>query len=105
VALKLKSSASGPRNELPPPPEAFSDEASEVIRAWVVDGGLHVSMMKSFDEAEVWGVLLADIARHAANIYAREDGGSVEEITARIAGIFRSELMDPTDEVATESIQ
>ena len=105
MAIKLKGAATGPKNELPPPPEAFSEEASEVIRAWVVDGGLHVSMMKSFDEAEVWGVLLADIARHAANIYAREDGASVEEITAKIAGIFRSELMDPTDEVATESIQ
>ena len=105
MAIKLKGAAGGPKNELPPPPEAFSEEASEVIRAWVVDGGLHVSMMKSFDEAEVWGVLLADIARHAANIYAREDGGSVEEVLARIAGVFRSELMDPTDEAVTESIQ
>ena len=105
MALKLKSVGSGPKNELPPPPEAFAEEASEVIRAWVVDGGLHVSMMKSFDEPEVWGVLLADIARHAANIYAREDGGSVEEVLAQIAGIFRSELMDPTDEAVTESIQ
>ena len=105
MALKLKSAGSGPANELPPPPEAFSAEASEVIRAWVVDGGLHVSMMKSFDEPEVWGVLLADVARHAANIYAREDGGSMEEVLARIAGIFRSELMDPTDEAVTESIQ
>jgi hypothetical protein len=105
MALKLKSVGSGPKNELPPPPEAFAEEASEVIRAWVVDGGLHVSMMKSFDEAEVWGVLLADIARHAANIYAREDGGSVDEVLARIAGVFRSELMDPTDEAVTESIQ
>ena len=105
MALKLKSAGSGPANELPPPPEAFSAEASEVIRAWVVDGGLHVSMMKSFDEPEVWGVLLADVARHAANIYAREDGGSMEEVLARIAGVFRSELMDPTDEVTTENIQ
>jgi hypothetical protein len=105
MALKLKSAGSGPANELPPPPEAFSAEASEVIRAWVVDGGLHVSMMKSFDEPEVWGVLLADVARHAANIYAREDGGSMEEVLARIAGIFRSELMDPTDDAVTESIQ
>ena len=105
MALKLKSAGSGPANELPPPPEAFSAEASEVIRAWVVDGGLHVSMMKSFDEPEVWGVLLADVARHAANIYGREDGGSVDETLARIAGVFRSELMDPTDEVSTENIQ
>jgi hypothetical protein len=45
------------------------------------------------------------VARHAANIYAREDGGSMEEVLARIAGIFRSELMDPTDDAVTESIQ
>ncbi len=105
MAVKLKSAASGPKNELPPPPEAFSEEASEVLRAWVVDGGLHVSMMKSFEDPGVWGVLLADIARHAANIYNNENGGSSEEVLAQIAGYFRSELIEPTDEVETDAIQ
>ncbi len=100
----VKPKLGGAKNELPPPMEAFSDDASEVLRAWVVDGGLHVSMMKSFDDPGVWGVLLADLARHAANIYAQEDGGSGEEILAEIAGVFRSELTDPTDEVETTSI-
>ena len=105
MAVKLKSAASGPKNELPPPPEAFAAEASEVLRAWVVDGGLHVSMMKSFEDPGVWGVLLADIARHAANIYVTEDGSSAEEVLAQIAGFFRSELIEPTDEVETDAIQ
>ena len=108
MAIKLKgagTSMGAAKNELPPPPQAFSDEAQEVLRAWVVDGRLHVSMMRSFDDPMVWGVLLADIARHAANIYVTEDGSSADEILAQIAGFFRSELMEPTDEVETDAIQ
>jgi hypothetical protein len=104
MAPKLKSLGGNAKNELPPPPQAFSDEAQEVLRAWVVDGGLHVSMMKSFDDPMVWGVLLADVARHAARIYAEEDGQTEEEVAARIASVFRAEISQPTDVGSTESI-
>jgi hypothetical protein len=91
-------------NELPPPPQAFSTEAQEVLRAWIVDGGLHVSMMKSFDDPMVWGVLLADVARHAARIYAQEDGKSEDEVVELVASTFMSEISRPTDVGSTEAV-
>ena len=104
MAPKLKSLGGNAKNELPPPPQAFSDEAQEVLRAWVFDGGLHVSMMKSFDDPMVWGVLLADVARHAARIYAEEDGRTEDEVAAHIASIFSAEIRTPSDEGSTEAM-
>ena len=101
---RLKSAGGGAPNELPPPPQAFSAEAQEVLRAWVVDGGLHVSMMRSFDDPMVWGVLLADVARHAARIYAGEDGRTEDDVTRVIASTFRSEISSPTDTGTTEAV-
>ncbi len=96
--------AGGPKNELPAPPQAFSDAAQEVVRAWVVDGGLHVSMMKSFDDPMVWGVMLADVARHAARIYAQEDGRTEAQVAGLIASVFASEISRPTDVGSTEAV-
>ena len=101
---RLKSAGGAAPNELPPPPQAFSAEAQEVLRAWVVDGGLHVSMMRSFDDPMVWGVLLADVARHAARIYAGEDGRGEDEVTSLIASTFRAEMATPTDSGTTEAV-
>ena len=101
---RLKSVGGGAKNELPPPPQAFSDEAQEVLRAWVVDGGLHVSMMRSFDDPMVWGVLLADVARHAARIYAGEDGRTEDEVATVIASTFRVEITSPSDTGTTEAV-
>ena len=38
------------------------------------------------------GLLLVDIARHAARAYARESGYSEEQALARIIDMFESEL-------------
>ena len=105
MAIKLKGVGGAAPNELPPPPQAFSAEAQETLRAWIVDGGLHVSMMKSFDDPMVWGVLLADVARHAARIYAQEDGDTSEaDVAALIAQTFMSEISQPTDLGSTEAV-
>ena len=105
MAIKLRSAGGAAPNELPPPPQAFSAEAQEVVRAWIIDGGLHVSMMRGFDDPMVWGVLLADVARHAARIYAGEDGGrSEEDVAALIANPFMSEISQPTEVGSTEAV-
>jgi hypothetical protein len=84
--------------ELPPPDSARSaKEANEVCRAWVVDGGLHVSMQRSFDDPALWGLMLADVARHAARIYEAEGDMTFEQAMARIGSLFRAEMESPTD--------
>ncbi len=46
-----------------------ADQAVEVLRAWVADGGLHVIFDPETFQHDVteWGRLLADIAHHVAN--------------------------------------
>jgi len=45
----------------------------------------------------MWGLLLVDIARHAARAYARESDYSEEEALERILEMFGAELERPTD--------
>ena len=43
-----------------------------------------------------WGLLLADVARHAANAYANE-GSDPMVVLARIREMFDAEMFEPTD--------
>ena len=45
----------------------------------------------------MWGLLLVDIARHAARAYARESGYTEDEALARIVDMFDAEIARPTD--------
>ena len=73
------------------------EDATEVLRAFVVDGGLSIAFTRAFEEPDMWGMLLVDIARHAARAYAREAVMSEEEALARILDMFEAEIARPTD--------
>ncbi len=45
----------------------------------------------------MWGLLLVDIARHAARAYARESGYTEDEALQRILDMFEAEIARPTD--------
>jgi len=68
-----------------------------VLRAFVLDGGLSISFTRAFDDPQMWGMLLVDIARHAARVFEKEGVMSEEEALARIVEMFESELVGPTD--------
>jgi hypothetical protein len=91
-----------PKEQALPPDVIGRDDAVEVLRAFVVDGGLSIAFMRAFEEPEMWGMLLVDIARHAARVYEREGVCSYEEALARIADMFEAELQRPTDLGATQ---
>ncbi len=78
------------------PPAALEQGGTEVVRAVVIDGDLHVSLRRAFDDVETWGVLLADVARHIARLYAREDNRSEEEILETVCAAFEAELEQPS---------
>ena len=80
-----------------PPDVIGRADATEVLRAFVVDGGLSIAFTRAFEEPEMWGLLLVDIARHAARAYARESDYSEEEALDRILEMFGAELERPTD--------
>ena len=88
---------SGPREQPIPPDAAASEKAVEVLRAFVVDGGLSISFTRAFDDPSMWGMMLVDIARHAARAFAKEGVMSEEEALRRITEMFAAELQDVTD--------
>ena len=87
----------GPREQPLPPDVIGREDATEVLRAFVVDGGLSIAFQRAFEEPDLWGMLLVDIARHAARVYAREGDYTEEDALRRIVDLFEAEIARPTD--------
>ena len=87
----------GPKEQPLPPDVMGRDDATEVLRAFVLDGGLSIAFTRAFEEPDMWGLLLVDVARHAARSYARESAYTEEEALARIIEMFEAEIARPTD--------
>jgi AcrR family transcriptional regulator len=87
----------GPKEQPLPPDVVGREDATEVLRAFVLDGGLSIAFQRAFEEPDVWGLLLVDVARHAARAYARETEMSEDEALQRIVEMFEAELARPTD--------
>jgi hypothetical protein len=86
------------------PPAALEEGGVEVLRAVIIDGGLHVSLRRAFDDPEAWGMLIADVTRHIARIYANEKQMPEEETLARVRAIFEAEMDAPTDPGSTSAL-
>jgi hypothetical protein len=86
------------------PPEALAKGGTEVLRAAIVEGGLHISLRRAFDDPEAWGMILADLTRHVARIYKTEDDLSEEQTIERIRNLFDAEMDSPTDPGSTSAI-
>jgi hypothetical protein len=86
------------------PPAALEQGGVEVLRAVIIDGGLHGALRRAFDDPEAWGMLIADVARHVARIYAGEKQMSEEETLSRVRAIFEAEMDAPTDPGSTSAI-
>jgi hypothetical protein len=77
---------------LPHPPSAeFDDRSVEVLRAWVIDGGLEIAIHPSHwaKQADQWGRLLADAAQHMADAISEQTGRERSEV-------FRSPIHSTT---------
>ena len=86
------------------PPAALDQGGVEVLRAVIIDGALHVSLRRAFDDAEAWGMLIADVTRHIARIYAGEGKFCEEETIERIRALYDAEMDAPTDPGSTAAI-
>ena len=87
--------------ELPLPPQALEDaEAIEVLRVWTAPGKeQQVILQPVWADPGAWGMMLVDIARHAANAYMRERHDMTrEQVLERIKKLFDAEWARPTDE-------
>ena len=86
------------------PPTALEKGGTEVLRAAIVEGGLHVSLRRAFDDPEAWGMLIADVTRHVARIYRTESNVPEDRTIERIRNIFDAEMDAPTDPGTTSAI-
>ena len=59
---------------------------------------------RAFDEPDAWGILLADVARHVARLYAKEQVMAEEQALARVRLLFDAEMDSPTDPGSTSAI-
>jgi len=83
---------------LPPPDDAISQpDATEVLRGWVVNGDLQVSVaFAAFGrKPELWGQLLAEVASHVADAMSAEGLGERSAIFASIQGSLLDNLGKP----------
>src|SRR3989442_1113498 len=95
---------SNPYQALNIPPAANERGGVEVLRAAIIEGGLHVSLRRAFDDPQAWGMLIADVARHAARIFAKETKLSEGEALERIRAMFDAEMDAPTDPGTTSAV-
>ena len=84
-------------HELDPPPVSRSHSNSvEILRVWEVPGGpVQVTLRTSGEDPGTWGLLLVDVARHAAQAYERE-GLDHDHALQRIRQLFDAEWASPT---------
>ena len=93
-----------PRELYIPPNAAIDKEAVEILRAWVTNGNLEVGLIKGWDQPDPWGILLVDLARHAARAFAQEGICSELEALQRMRALFDAEWDRPTDLGSTQPI-
>ena len=87
-----------PVNELAPPPMASDLSTSEVLRVWAgPDHPQQVTLRTTWPDPAAWGLLLVDIARHAAKAYARQ-GRDEAAVLQRIREGLSAEWSSHTDE-------
>ena len=95
------------KNQLAIPPSAAGDaKAFELIRAWVAQGDLHVSLqMGGWDDPTAWGVVLADLVRHVGRFYQEQKRLNPDETIGRIRDAMDAELDGEEDEEENDIVQ
>jgi hypothetical protein len=73
------------------PNEALDRGGVEVLRASIIDGELHVTLRRTFEQPEHWGGLLAEVVRRIARAYAVD--GKMDEglVVFQIRSSFATE--------------
>lgn len=95
--MSTDTSQQRPFDALQIPPAALDQGGLEIIRAAIINDGLHVTLRPVFDDARMWGRVLADIARQLSTAYQHQDRGKAADIIAAIRFGFDTDLNNPPD--------
>lgn len=80
------------------PPLASNPDAVEVLRVWAAAGApQQLTLRTCWKDPGAWGLMLVDVARHAARAYQRE-GHDPNAVLKRIRELFDAEWSCPTDD-------
>ncbi|HVX98555.1 MAG TPA: DUF5076 domain-containing protein [Pseudorhodoplanes sp.] len=91
-------------NALQIPPGAAGKDGIEVLRAAVIEGGLHVTLRRAFEDPRAWGVLLADVAHQVARVYGQQ--GSIEaDVINDIRTAFSTEIDSPSNQAVIAPVE
>jgi len=74
------------------PPAARDEGGIEVLRAGISGDKLSVSLRSAFENPQLWGSLLASVARQVADVYGQTTGISAAEARERIRARFAEEM-------------
>jgi Domain of unknown function (DUF5076) len=83
--------------QLPPfealiiPDEALARGGVEILRAAIIEGQLHVTLRRTFEEPDPWGGLLSEVVRRVARAYSVGGEFDEHEVVFRIHSSFVSE--------------
>lgn len=90
--------------KLPPAVETV-DNAIEMLRVWIAEGGIHCVLNAGhwhngtdIDERHAWGIMLADIANHISNAMEDVAGFDNRESLRMVAESFSTEIANRTTE-------
>jgi hypothetical protein len=73
------------------PNEALERGGVEILRAAIIEGQLHVTLRRTFEEPDPWGGLLSEVARRVARAYAVDGLHDEGEVVFRIHSSFVSD--------------
>ena len=91
----------GPREQPLPPDVIGRDDATEVLRAFVVDGGLSIAFARAFEEPVYVGPAAGRRRAACRTRHARESDYSEVEALRLIIDMFEAEVAWPTDTGST----
>lgn len=87
--------------ELTIPAAAKRDgDSVEVLRVWFAENGLWISLNpnvfreRDFDEADAWGIMLADTIRHLSNALCLKSGKNKKETMRLIKQALDREIAE-----------
>lgn len=70
------------------PNDALEKGGIEILRASVVEGELHVTLRRAFEQPEHWGGILSELVRRIARVYAADGKMKDADVVARIRSSF-----------------
>jgi Domain of unknown function (DUF5076) len=92
------------RQELPEPAGvAGAKEADEIVRGWLIDGKLDLSVqVDAFEDPGAWGIFLADVAKTVAAKVASSETGPAAEVLSQIVDMFNVIMTPGLDDASEE---